>query len=43
MFRTNQTSAPTEMERPNGKNIQNLEGTHSDRPVFSMCYLVFNG
>ena len=43
MFRTNQTSAPTELERPNRKNIQNLEGTHSDRLVFSMGYLVFNG
>ena len=43
MFRTNQTSAPIELERLNSKNIQNLEGTHSDRPVFSMGYLVFNG
>ena len=43
MFKTNQTSAPTELERPNSKNIQNLEGTHSDRLVFSMGYLVFNG
>ena len=34
MFRTNQTSAPIELERLNSKNIQNLEGTHSDRPVF---------
>ena len=43
MFRTNQTSSPTELERPNSKNIQNLEGTQSDKPIFSMGYLVFNG
>ena len=43
MFRTNQTSAPIELEILNSKNIQNLEGTHSGRPVFSMGYLVFNG
>ena len=43
MFRTNQTSKPTELERPNSKNIQKIEGTHSDRPVFSMGYPVFNG